>query len=90
MALMSAARVRRPPRAKAGPEQQRALFVARCEAAAEAESVRARALQWRRVSFERRAEIGIELMQLAAEIARARPNPYQKPPLNYPQLPSTV
>ena len=68
---------------------KRALFVARCEAAAEAESVRARALQWRDVPLERRAEIGAGLMRMAAEIARNRPNPYHKPPLNYPQLPAT-
>ena len=75
--------------ANADREQQRARFLARCEAAAEAESVRARAIQWRDVPLERRAEIGAGLMRMAAEIARTRPNPYHKPPLQYPQLPAT-
>lgn len=69
-------------------ESARVLFVARCEAAAEAESVQARARLWRDVPLERRGEIGAALMRIAAEIARTRPRPYHKPPLNYPQLPA--
>lgn len=66
-----------------GPERYRE-FVARCEAAAEAESAEARARRWRDVSFEERARVGIGLMALAEIALRSRPVPYEKPPLPNP------
>ena len=56
-------------------------FLEQCAAAAEVESVRARAREWRGVSFEERARIGIGLMEMSDMIARTRPQPYVKPPL---------
>jgi len=56
-------------------------FAEQCRQAAEAESVRARALEWRGVSFEKRAETGIGLIHVAAIICASRPKPYVKPPL---------
>jgi len=63
-----------------GPERYR-QFVARSEAAAQAESVQARALRWRDVPFAERARVGIELMRLTERALRSRTIPYQKPPL---------
>ena len=63
-----------------GPERYRE-FVRRMEAAAKAESPRARAERWRDVSFEERARIGIALMHMAHAAAQSRPGGYTKPPL---------
>jgi len=58
-----------------------AEFVERCRRAAEDDSVRARALRWRDVSFEERAQVGIGLMRLADRALKSRPDPYVRPPL---------
>ena len=63
------------------PNPLYADFVERCRKAAEADSVRARALRWRDVSFEERARVGIGLMRLADKALRSRPDPYVRPPL---------
>ncbi len=63
-----------------GPERYRA-FVARCEAAAAAESPAVRAARWRDVPFAERARVGIGLMRLAALVLASRREPYRKPPL---------
>lgn len=61
-----------------GPERYRE-FVRRMEAAAAAESPRARAEYWRGVSMEERARIGAMLMRQAHEMALQ--TGYKKPPL---------
>lgn len=58
-----------------------AEFAERCRKAAEEDSVRARALRWRDVSFEERARTGIGLMRLADKALKSRPEPYRRPPL---------
>lgn len=58
-----------------------AAFVERCRLAAESDSVRARALRWRDVSFEERARVGIGLMRLADRALKSRPDPYVRPSL---------
>jgi hypothetical protein len=60
------------------------LLVERMALAAEAESVRARARQWRNVSDEERGRVGAQLMRMAA--SGARYSGYKKPPLNYPRI----
>jgi len=63
-----------------GPSRY-AEFVERCRQAAERDSVEARALRWRDVSFEERARVGIGLMRLADKALRSRPGGYVRPPL---------
>ena len=56
-------------------------FAEQSAVAAERESVRARALEWRGVSFEKRAWTGIGLMRLSAIAVASRSRPYVKGPL---------
>lgn len=56
-------------------------FAEQCREAAERESVRARALEWRGVSFEKRADTLAQLLDVIDIIMRSRPTPYVKPPL---------
>ena len=56
-------------------------FAEQCRQAAERESVRARALEWRGVSFEKRAETLMQLLDVIDIIMPSRPKPYRKPPL---------
>ncbi len=56
--------------------------------AAEAESVTARAAEWRDVGQRRRSEVFAGLMQLSDTIARSRIPPYVKPPLAFPKFSS--
>ncbi len=55
--------------------------------AAEAESAKARAAEWRDASPERHARALADVIDLADAINRSRPEPFVKPPLNYPRLP---
>ncbi|MCL4232456.1 MAG: hypothetical protein KJ053_12830 [Dehalococcoidia bacterium] len=55
---------------------------------AEAESVTARAAQWRNVSERRRSEVFAGLMRMSDAVARSRQPPYVKPPLNFPRFTS--
>lgn len=55
--------------------------------AAEAESARARAAEWRNAGPERHARALADVVDLADAINRSRPEPFVKPPLNYPRLP---
>lgn len=72
-----------PATARDDPElrERYRQFAEQCRQAAEAESVRARALAWRGVSFEKRAETGIGLMRLSAIAVASRPKPYVKRPM---------
>ena len=54
--------------------------------AAEAESERARADQWRDVSFAERARVGAELFEIA--VIMARKSGYRKPTLAYARIPN--
>jgi len=55
--------------------------------AAEAESAETRAAEWRDASLERHARVLADVIDLADTINRSRPEPFVKPPLNYPRLP---
>ena len=61
----------------------------RCRAAAEAESVEARALFWRGKSEAERSAAFVGLMRMSDYIARHRPRPYVKSPLDFPRFSST-
>lgn len=69
------------------PERHRRL-VERLEAAAEAEDLRARVAEWRGRSERERSEALARLMTMAAQMNRSRPQPYQKPPLDFPRFSS--
>ena len=61
----------------------------RCRAAAETESVEARALSWRGKSESERSAAFVGLMRMSDYIARHRPRPYVKSPLDFPRFSST-
>jgi hypothetical protein len=73
--------MRNAPTPDAALRERYRRFREQCAAAADADSVRERARQWRDVSFEERARVGIGLMGMADMILRSRPEPYEKPPL---------
>ncbi len=64
------------------------LLRERLRHAAEAESFEARALEWRSRSERERSFAFIGLMRMSDEIARNRPTPYVKPPLDFPRFSS--
>jgi len=61
----------------------------RCRAAAEAESVEARARLWRGKSESERSAAFVGLMRMSDYGARHRPRPYVKAPLDFPRFSST-
>jgi hypothetical protein len=62
--------------------------VERCRAAAEAESLDARALFWRGKSDAERSAAFVGLMRMSDYVARHRPRPYVKSPLEFPRISS--
>lgn len=67
---------------------EHALLRERMRQAAEAESVRARAREWRDKTDDERVRAFIEVMWTAAMLMAAREKPYEKPPLNFPRFSS--
>jgi len=65
----------------AGPNPRYRKFVEQMKRAAEAESVRARALQWRNATDEECSRALIELLRAFERSAASQVPPYQKPPL---------
>jgi len=65
------------------------LLVERLKCAAEAESPRARAAEWRGRDEATRSRVFAGLMRMSDSIARSRKPPYVKPPLDFPRFSST-
>ncbi len=65
-----------------------ARLVERLQKAAEAESVAARARQWRDRSDEERWRALVGLMRMSVSIAQSRRHPYVKPALAFPRFSS--
>lgn len=63
-------------------------LVQRANAASEAESVEARALAWRGKSDRERSAAFVGLMRMSDYVARHRPRPYTKAPLEFPRFSS--
>ena len=64
-------------------------LVQRSRTAGKAESVQARALLWRGKSEAERSAAFVGLMRMSDYIARHRPRPYVKRPLDFPRFSST-
>jgi len=64
------------------------LLVQRLQQAAEAESIGARARQWRDRSEQDRWRAFVGLMRMSEAVAHSRPMPYVKPALSFPRFSS--
>ena len=70
------------------PEPAHSRLVRLSRAAAEAESVEARALLWRDKTDAERSAAIVGLMNLSDAIVRGRGRPHIKPPLTFPRFSS--